>query len=246
MTLERPLRRFRPALALVAALALSLGACSGGDDADATPTPAPPDPAAILAEAADRTAALKTFHFVLSHEKGATEIVLDLDMKRAEGDVIAPDRLKAKVKAEVIRLGGADVEVEIVAVGEDAKVQNPFNKRQWLDIPGKNPIDEIFDPAAGSRAALRAVRSPRIAGEEEIGGAVVWRIEGEIDAGALSDFAKVAEAGYVVKGIVWIGKADGLMRKVRLEGPLGLGDDKEVVRILELSRFDEPISIELP
>ena len=46
--------------------------------------------------------------------------------------------------------------------------------------------------------------------------------------------------------VVWIDQEDDLVRRIRLEGPLGSEDDDDVVRLLELSDFDKPIEIELP
>ena len=45
---------------------------------------------------------------------------------------------------------------------------------------------------------------------------------------------------------VWVGRDDYLVRKVRLTGRLVEADTPEIVRVLELSRFDEPVSIEPP
>jgi hypothetical protein len=49
-----------------------------------------------------------------------------------------------------------------------------------------------------------------------------------------------------VKGTIWIGKEDRLVRRVRLDGPFGGDDPDDVIRVVTLSKFDEPISIELP
>lgn len=240
----------RAALLLLVALA-ALVALACKDDkkeaaGSATPTPQP-DPAVLARQAADQVEALKSFHFLLEHENGGTPIVLNLLMSRAEGDIVKPERLRADVDATATTLGNARVKVQVVNVGDKAVISNPFNPRQWVPLPGQNRLADIFDPGAGTTAALRAATNLRLAGEESIGGTKVWRVEGDVDAGALSAVAgSVAEPGYTVKGIAWIGQEKPLVYRIRLEGPLGPKDPQGIVRKIDLSKFDETVNIELP
>ena len=205
-----------------------------------------PEASDLLERAAARLDEVLSFHFVLDHEAGRSPIVLNLAMERAEGDVLRPDRLRAEVKAVVQQLGSLKVEVTVVAVGEDAWITNPFSRDAWVAIPGSNPLAEIFDPAAGVTSVLRGVRDARVTGEERVDGYLTWRVEGTVDGGDLESFTPAAEEGYEVVGVVWIDQEDDLVRRIRLEGPLGFEDDGDVVRLLELSDFDKSIEIELP
>jgi hypothetical protein len=234
-------------LVLAAALAFSLAAaCGGDDDDDSTPTEGRPDPAVLVSEAADRFAAVKSFHFVLEHEEGRSPIALGLEMERAEGDMVVPDRLQADVEAVAGTFGNASVDVRAVAVGDTVKVTNPFRETEWVELPGSTSVRDLFDPAGGIVSALRAAKDPVLTGEEGVGGAETWVITANVDGADLEAFAPTAEPGYPVKGTVWIGKDDQLVRRVRLEGPFGEDDPDEVIRVVTLSAFDEPITIELP
>lgn len=248
--------RINRRVALAALLALSAGvfvAC--GDDkpkdeaasSTAAATPSRPDPAALARQAADQIEALKSFHFLLQHENGGTPIVLNLEMTRAEGDIVKPDRLRADVEAIARQLGNANVKVKVVNVGDRAVISNPFNVRQWVPLPGENRLADIFDPGAGTTAALRAAKDLTITGEETLNGVKVWRVEGNVEATALSAVAStIAEPGYTAKGTAWIGQAKPLVHRIRLEGPLGSQDPPNIVRIIDLSKFDENVTIELP
>ncbi len=161
-------------------------------------------------------------------------------MHRAEGDVVRPDKLRANVDA---RLRGAKVEVKLVSIGDNAKISNPFIPSQWQDLPTGTKLSDVFDPAAGTTAALRAVKDPQITGEETLDGKKVWKVEGTLDASTLSALATIAEAGYTVKGTAWIGQDQPDIHRIRLEGPLGKQDAQDVVRILTLSKFNENIQI---
>jgi hypothetical protein len=240
----------RPVLVVLAVLALVMAAC--GDDKKSSdaggvaPTPQQPDPTVLARQAADAVEALSSFHFLLEHENGGTPIVLNLNMTRAEGDIVKPDRLRADVDAVATQLGNANVKVRVVNVGDKGVISNPFNTRQYLPLPANVQLKDIVDPGAGVTKAMRAAQNLRITGEETVNGIPAWRLEGEIDAGELRDFASVAEPGYTVKGIALVGKEKPLVHRVRLEGPLGPNDAPNIVRKVELSKFDEKIDIQLP
>ena len=240
---------------LLALFALVAVACSDKKDEqkDARSANAPagaarqPDPAVLARQASDTVEALKSFHFLLDHENGGSPIVLNLLMTRAEGDISKPDRLRADVEARATQLGNANVKVKVVNVGDRAVVTNPFAPTQWLPLAGQNRLSDIFDPGAGTTAALRAVKNPKITGEETINGVKVWRVEGDVEPTALSAVAStIAEPGYVVKGTVWVGQDRPLVHRVRLDGPLGSKDPANIVRKIDLSKFDEPVTIEIP
>lgn len=245
-----PARRLRAAIVVLALLALVAGACKGdkkNEQGQAAPTAVPqPDPAVLARQAADQVEALKTFHFVLEHENGGSPIALNLTMNRAEGDIVKPDRLRADVDAIATQLGNANVKVRVVSIGDNAQITNPFNRTQWLPLPGTNKLSDIFDPAAGTTAALRSAKNLAITGEETLNGVKVWKLEGDVDAAALEGFTNIAEPGYTVKGTAWIGQEKPLVHRIRLDGPLGSKDAKNIVRRIDLSKFDEPVTIDRP
>ncbi len=242
MALTRLASKFAPA---ILALLVAVG-CFGKDDDSGGEDQRQPDPRELIQRAGQELDSIQSFHFVFAHEKGASPIVLGLELKRAEGDIVKPDRLKADVEAVATQLGNTNVNVKVVAVGDEAQITNPFNTRQWISLPGTNPLRDTFDPAAGTRAILNSVKNPRIVGEDSIDGKAVWKVEGELDGGDLKGVTAIGEKGYVVKGFAWIGKERALLYRVRLEGPVGPEDRKEIVRTLELSKFDERVTIELP
>ncbi len=232
-------RALSVALALCAVL-VGLAACGGKKEAaQATPTPRP-DPRTLLNEAADRVEQAKSFHFVLEHERGSTPIVLQLQMTRAEGDVVKPDRLRADVDAQ---RSGVRLKLKLVSIGDQSKISNPFNPSQYVDLPTGTRLSDVFDPAAGTTAALRGVKDPQVSGEETLDGRKVWRVDGTVDAASLAALVTLAESGYSAKGTVWIGQETKEVYRVRLEGPLGSQDTQDVVRVLTLSRYNESVTI---
>jgi hypothetical protein len=236
----RSLRHVLTVVVALCAALFALPACGGKKQAaQATPTPRP-DPRTLLNEAADRVEQARSFHFLLEHERGTTPIVLQLQMTRAEGDVVKPDRLRADIDAQ---RGGVRLKLKLVSIGEQSKISNPFNPAQYVDLPTGTRLSDVFDPAAGTTAALRAVKDPQITGEETLDGRKVWRVDGAVDAASLAALVTLAESGYTAKGTVWIGQETKEVYRVRLEGPLGSQDTPDVVRVLTLSRYNESIAI---
>ncbi len=231
------------ALLLYALLVVASTACGGGDKPKQAASATPPDAAMVLKQAADRMEKLTSFHFVLDHEKGASPIVLGLLMNRAEGDVVRPDRLRADVDAT---FSGVKLQVKLISIGDRAQITNPFNPSQWQDLPSGTKLSDVFDPAAGTTAALRSVKDPKITGEDTINGVKAWKIEGDVDAAAVSALATIAESGYTARGAAWIAQDTFNVLRIRLDGQLGSKDTQGVIRRLELSRFDDNITINPP
>ena len=222
---------------------LPLAAACGGDSEEAgdTPTALPP-PEEILPKVVERVAAVESFNFRLEHEGGLSPIPLGLKLRTADGAIIVPDRMQAKLEAEA---AGTLVRVEVIGIGEEGWITNPFS-REWQPLPSGTTISAIFDPAAGITAVANSLQEVSVAGIERVGGRETYLLEGQVDSGVLEAAAPIAEPGLTVIVKVWVDVEDYTIRQVRLEGPFAPDEPAAIVRILFLSKFDEPISIEPP
>ncbi|HWO93396.1 MAG TPA: LppX_LprAFG lipoprotein [Dehalococcoidia bacterium] len=224
--------------------ALAVGCGDDDDDGNAaTSTAEERPPSEVLAEAADTFAALDSFHFTLTHENGATPFVFDLDLREAEGDIAAPDSLRTHVKAD---RGAVTVELDVVNIGEDIWVTDPFSG-QWQKIDDPDfDIGDLFDPQAGIPDVLRGLQNAEMDGTERIGDVETIRFRGTVDGGDIRAIAPIAEEGIEVPVVVWVGRDDGLVHRVRTEGRLSEDESDEVRRQIDLSEFNEPVEIEPP
>src|SRR3989304_2977309 len=209
--------RWTWATPLALALVASALATSCGGGGKKQPEGPLPSAEEAVARLVERANAVESFHFKLDHEGGLSPIPLTLKLKTAEGDIAVPDRLKAKIEAQ----NGAVVNVDIIGIGDKAWMTNPFS-RQWQELPSGVTIRNIFDPAAGIRAVAGALESVSVATGEEVNGVATHPIKGDVDSGVFP------------------------LRRIRLEGPSSPDEPAGIVRILELSRFDEPVQIEPP
>ena len=228
-------------LVLLSSLALAV-ACGGGDDG-ASPTPGALPPAdEVLASVVERVGEVESFHFRLEHENGLSPIPLDLKLRTADGDVQVPDRMQAKLEADA---GGQLLRVEVIGIGEEGWITNPFN-RQWQALPAGTTISSIFDPAAGVEAIARSLQNVNVAAMEKVEGKDTYLLQGQVDSAALEAAAPIAEPGLTVTVKLWVDIEDYSIYRVRLEGPFAPDEPTNIVRILHLSKFDEPVSIEPP
>lgn len=231
-----------PAFCAITIAVLAFVGCGGGDGGEeATPGPLPPA-ADVLEGALARIDAMKTFHFRLEHENGASKIPLDLMLDTAEGDVVLPDRLYAKLEAKA---GTQPVRVEVIGIGDDGWITNPFN-REWQRLPSGTTIKDVFDPAQGVRAVATSMEGAKVTGEEEIDGADCYRVEGTVTSDVMEAAAPIAEPGLTITVRVWVDKEDSSIRRIRLEGRMAPDEPENIVRKLELSEFDESVEVTPP
>ena len=93
---------------------------------------------------------------------------------------------------------------------------------------------------------IDSLEAPRIIGTDTIGGVTAWLLRGTVPSEDLSSLVPTADSGFEVGLELWIEQEQGLLRKVRIEGQVLSRDDPEIVRILTLYNFDQPVEISLP
>lgn|GEM_PF-1088872 len=241
--------RWRLLLQALAVLLL-VAACGSGKNNHKPPTPqngrlATPTPTLsaqdLLNAAIQTTNDLKSFHFVLTHENGSTPIANGISMSKAEGDILKPDRFKARVTGT---LSGFTVDVNVINVGDQVWLNLTGNR--YAPLPNGVGAAAILDPNTGVLKALKGVKNPQIAGHETLNGVNTTIVTGDVDAGDLTALAQNAQAGKLVKGKAWIGDADHRLYRLRIDGPLDDQEPANIARIIDLSQFDERLDIQPP
>lgn len=229
---------------LLAAIPLVLGLISAcdDDDGDENSNGASFDAQEVVSNAADTLEATESFHFVLSHENGGTAIIQDMIMTGAEGNVVRPDSLQAELQAETM---GQQLNLQMVGIDDRTWLTNPFNPEQWQQMPDVRAQDILNLQAVPE--VMRQVENPEAVGSESIAGVDSYRARATLDSGALEPVVpEAAESGQEVTMEIWIGQEDSLVRQIVITGPLNPDEPEDIVRTLELSEFDEPVTIEPP
>jgi hypothetical protein len=235
MFTQRLIYRAGCLLALLAGL-LVLAAC----DSDATPTPAL-KPEEVLAQSAEKMAALKSFQFGLETSK-LEKPPNNLYITAATGKVEQPGKLEATATALLL---GSPVEVQVVALGDDQYMTDPLSKR-WQKIPASFNALALLDPGKAIGDILTGVQSPTDAGSETLDGVASYRVQGTVAPDAVRSLSPEITAADPLQVTVWIGSSDFLARQAQITGALMTGEPSSVVRTLKFSHFDEPMNIQLP
>jgi hypothetical protein len=230
--------RARTAFLIAAILAVFVIAC-GGDGGGAT---SGVNAADLLERSVTRFQTVKTFHYKLEHEKGSIPIVLNLQLVTAEGDVIVPDRISSDVQAKA---GPTTLRVKVIGIGDMTWITNPFT-REFQTAPGNTSIGDIIDPVGLVSSVAASMQEAKLEGIESIDGVDAYRLSGKLPSDALTKALTFADPGRMLDVEAWIGKDDSLLRRARLKGPLVPDENPDVVRVINLSKFDEQVAIEPP
>jgi lipoprotein LprG len=212
---------------------IPVSACGGDKHASV----APPTQT-IVAKALKRTAALRSVHFVFKVEHGPAGRP-GLSITFADGDLVVPDRLRARINGT---FGRTPIQSEIVISGSRSFLKDPLTM-QW------RAFDAGVSPAVfvqGGPAVLRRATGVTRAGSDDVGGADSYRLAGRVSSADVAALLGAKPVQRLVPLTVWVDKAHYELRRVRLEGPVADGDPADVVRTIELSAFDEPVTITLP
>lgn len=222
---------------MVAIAALFAG-CGGGGGGDAV-TASPQD---ILSRSVSTFQNVKTFHYKLDHEKGSIPIVLGLRLITAEGDVIVPDRMTSDVEAKA---GPTTVRVKVIGIADKTWITNPFT-REFQRAPGNASIGDIIDPVGLVTSVAGSLREAQVRGVESVDGVSAYHLSGTLQSDALTKSMSFADSGRSLTVDAWIGKDDSLLRRARIKGALVPDENSDVVREINLSKFDSPVTIDPP
>lgn len=231
----------RTAVAALLLALLALAAC--GDSAPAEgPTPTPtPTPEQRLDAAADRMAALTSLAFRLSHEEGSTQVFEGVVATVVSGEVAIPGGANVEVEAEAV---GFFVSIKIVVVDDDAYMTDPLSGT-WQSLPASDLPFEFRGLGATLADITRSVDSPALAGGLDIDGVSTVGITGTVTGGDLATLIPGADADAMLDIELYV-DGDGLVHRVRLSDSLVEGDADNVVRVLDFSAFDAPVSVTVP
>ena len=207
-----------------------------------TPTPVPFDAAKTLEESGRVMAGLSTFHFGIRHRGGSTQLLPGFSIDEATGSIERPDKMSVKFSG-VFGQSFA-FKSSLVAIGQSSFMTNPLSGK-WEAAPeGVSPLG-FFDPARGIASMMASVERSHLL-DDVTGRPEFYRLGGDLAAKALSSLVGTTLEDATVRVELTI-DAEGLyMLEAVVDGRVTPTDEEGVVRIITLSAFDEPVSIEPP
>ena len=215
-----------------------------------TGTPAPPAAVPTAAEAQRiYDDAVDAISALSSYRVQATEI-LDLGMgnkSRISMDLHfqTPDMRKTKMTVGI----GAQtpIEMEDVSIGGYSYMKtsgNPFyedpNAGKWMrESGGSGSLDEYL-----SNLLLSALYVDAAVGTERLDGVETVRLKGSAYSSDLGFGMTSISPESILKADIWIGMADGLIRRITAATSPGAPEGMEITAVF--SDFDIPVAIEAP
>ncbi len=231
-------RPFQLHVGLVAVAVLLLSACSGSDGAEGDLLPAEAD--VVVAASAEAMGAVSSVRFEL--EPTGASVYIDplksLGLKKAIGRFAAPNSAEAILTITV--QGLLTTELGAVSIDDEAWLSNPITGN-FETLPESYNIDpsRFFDPKGAWQPMLEGLTD-------------VEFVESSSDLYHLRAIAAAEDIEAITAGLVrgadipldlWIDPVTAHVN--RLEFSAENGDD-QTDWVLELSEFNEPISIEPP
>jgi hypothetical protein len=212
-----------------------------------------PDPQVLLDEAATTMLALQSFHFAISTPVGATMLAEQVELEGIEGDVLRPYSFQATFSVE---LGFISLDLSAIGIGQDIWLSDPTSGGDYVKVASEG--DENLPPLAllnPDQLVLQAVdllRDPAIIGTETIDGVDVTVIGGIFDPNDLESLGTPIPDEFLtgIEPLAVSLAIDADKRIVRAEFAGALLPSEQgggrIVRRVDLSAFDEPVTIEPP
>lgn len=235
-------------LAVALAVFVAVGCSkSSGTEADSvraepiattTPVPTVTAPEAV-ALSHDAMAELASFRFELTHDSGFTALAGGLELSRASG-LVAQNGLDLEAEAKI---GRAFVRIEAIVIDEQTWMTNPLTGA-WSEIPPEespfsflDPVKLVADILGDTRDAVY-LDSPN--SNDEL------TITGRLPATTLAALVGSVDPDAVPAVTLSLSAKTYLLNKIVIFGVAQREDDENTIRVITLSEFDKPVSLEPP
>jgi hypothetical protein len=208
-----------------------------------------PDAVELLERSAEALANLKTFAFEMETVRGSSSIMAGFELKSVSGVIRRPTDLRAEVEVS-IPLG--DLTIEAIGLDGTFWIQDPLSDGAWMELGQMGEIQALINPDILILRAVQLVQNAMVTGNGKVDGDTVTIVEGEVDFSGLlegfgQDSSEIANflATEPVLVAFWIDEEDRI-REVEMIGPILASETEDVVRVITLTEFNEPVEIEAP
>jgi len=202
-----------------------------------SPTPIKVNPSIIIDSSKNIMAELKSFKFDLSHRKGAGSPMEGFLLVEAVGLIEKPNMIS--VEATML-LGNITTKGGIVTIDEKTFILNPLTK-EWEKVESEIGLLDFFDPQKGISSIMDSMLDPQLIESNDDR----YIIRGEIPAPSFSPLLGETTDNDVTAEIS-ISRDSYLLTNVRVTGRLNKLDEDGLIRIIEISRFNQPLYIAEP
>ena len=175
-----------------------------------------------------------------THDSGHTTLSGALQLTRA-GGFVATDGLDLEAEASIGRMF---VKVEAVVIGQQTWMTNPITG-VWSEIAPEDspfafldPVKLVADILGDTQQAVYPVNDQSSSGDTEISGL--------IPAKSLASLVGSVDPDATPNVLLTIDSTSNLLKKIVIFGVVQAEDEPGTMRVITLSKFDEPSTLEPP
>ena len=137
------------------------------------------------------------------------------------------------------------LEIGMISLGDEAYMTNLVSG-QWEEVSQAALPINLSDFGETLAAIVEDVQSPRLLGQENMDGVVVYHIGGDITSEVLKGLVPTAGTGFPVELEMWTERDTGMLHRALITGQVVATDVEEAQRQLILEGANQPVSIERP
>lgn len=211
------------------------------------------DAVQLLERAAKALADLDTFSFEMQTVRGTSSILSGFELESVTGSVRRPTDLVAEV---AVSLPIGDLIIGAISLDGTFYIQDPLSDGAWMEIGQMGEVQTLVNPDVLILNAVRLVQDAQVTGNGKVDGRTTTIVEGTVDFSGLLDQVGEGQgadaeemqallAEEPVRVAFWIDE-EGRPVEVEMIGPIFASESDDVVRVVSLFDFNEPVEIEAP
>jgi hypothetical protein len=186
---------------------------------------------------------VSAFHVVMQVDNPGTVTTDKVQIRKADGDVVMPDKVKAT--ATVI-LSGQSVTVNLISIGDSQFITDPITG-QWRVVKGVLDPRVLTNPNTGIISLINKEQNVSQPVDDSVNGVPCWRVTGQLNAKYIAFFTGGGvPSGTMLQTSACIGKGDSLPYQLKVTGQAAVGDTSSTMRTFFISNYNEAISIIAP
>jgi hypothetical protein len=140
---------------------------------------------------------------------------------------------------------GVPLQVNFVALGDVHYIQDPTSQK-WQGVPAAlSPVGKI-NLNTGAIQILQKIDNLEYVDTQDVGGVKTYHLKGSVAPAEVASIVGSVSATEPFEGEIWIGVDDHLVRRIQVVGAATASEDPKTVRTIDLSAFDQPVTIEAP
>jgi hypothetical protein len=205
-----------------------------------------PDVNELLAAASKQLAEVQAMHFTLDVEG---ETLIDdtgaIRLESAEGDMARPDKVAVEFRVSIF--GAGSVSIRMITIG-DTSWTTDLITGNWGDAPpefGYNP-SVLYDNQDGLGPVMGKLSNARIEDSEEVNDRQAYLVSGTVESVTISTLTADTMGGDEVAIRLWLDEETNDILRVKLKEGDVEGKDEPATWTLNLSNFNQEVSIEPP